>query len=231
MPHGRVQVGGKEIEDAADSARRARSMYRAKHEVAGLGRVQARLEGHTIAHFAHQDHVRVLANHVLESRLPIAYVQADLALVDHRLLIGEQIFDRILDGNDVDPLALIDEIEHGGNGGALPAPGHAGQNDHALVEVAELLDRSREAELLEGGNCGIHSPSNDAQVAALLKDVDAKTAFVLADDMSEVGPACLFHDLAMVLGNDGVQQPLHFLFAERFHFHLANDAAQPHHGG
>src|SRR5947208_5872456 len=115
----------------------------------------------------------------------------------------------------MDAFALIDEIEHGGNGGALPAPGHAGQNDHALVEVAELLDRSREAELLEGGNRGIHSPGHDAQVAALLKDVDPKTAFVLADDMSEVRPSCLFQDLAMVLGNDWVQQPFHFLFAER----------------
>src|SRR5207249_12067502 len=102
----------------------------------GTGRRPARLEGHTITHFAHHDHVRVFANHVLESRLPIAYVQPDLALVDHRLLIGEQIFDRILDGNDVDALALVNEIEHGGNGSALAAARHPRQDNHALVVVA-----------------------------------------------------------------------------------------------
>ena len=48
-------------------------------------------------------------------------VQADLALVDVRLLVGEGELDRVLDGEDVQRLALVDVVEHGGDGGALAA--------------------------------------------------------------------------------------------------------------
>ena len=59
-----------------------------------------------VAHLADQDHVRVLADGVLEGRVPVAHVEADLALVDDRHLVGEDELDRVLDGEDVQRLAL-----------------------------------------------------------------------------------------------------------------------------
>ena len=63
------------------------------------------------------------------------------------------------------------------------------------------------------------------------EDIDPKAAFILADDVSEVGASRFFQDFAMVLGDDRVDEPFHFLFSERSHFHLANNAAQAHHRG
>ena len=135
----------------------------AEDQVAGLGGVDAGLEGFAVAHLADQDDVGVLADRVLEGRLPVGDVEADLALVDDRLLVGEDELDRVLDGQDVHRFALVDVVEHRGDGGALAAAGDAGQDDHALVEVAELLDRRRQAQLLEGGNLSIDAPGHQAE--------------------------------------------------------------------
>ena len=71
------------------------------------------------------------------------------------LLVGEGELDRVLDGEDVQRLAFVDVIEHGGDGRALAAAGDAGQDDQAFGELAQLLDGRRQAELLEIGDVGV----------------------------------------------------------------------------
>ena len=48
-----------------------RSVDRPEHDVPGLGRVDGGLERVRVAHLAHQDHVRVFADRVLEGRVPV----------------------------------------------------------------------------------------------------------------------------------------------------------------
>ena len=81
--------------------RDARGVDRPEHQVAGFGRVDGGLERFAVAHFAHQDHVRVFADGVLQGGVPVAHVDADFALVDDRLLVREHEFDRVFDRQDV----------------------------------------------------------------------------------------------------------------------------------
>ena len=108
----------------------------------GLGGVDGRLERLDVAQLADQDHVGVLPHGVLEGLVPVHAVQADLALVDVRLLVGEGELDRVLDGEDVQRLALVDVVEHGRDGRALAGAGDAGEDDQPFGEVAQLLDAS-----------------------------------------------------------------------------------------
>src|SRR5207248_5608749 len=122
--------------------------------------------------------------------------QADLALVHHRLAVAEGELDRVLDGQDVDVLAVVDELEHRGDGGALAAAGDAGQDDHPLVEVAQLLDGRGQAELLEAGDIGVDAAGDETEPATLVEEVDAEAALVVADDVGVVDAAGLLEGLA-----------------------------------
>src|SRR5262249_14341243 len=153
----------------------------------------------------------------------------NLAMINDRFLIHEKIFNWVFDRDDMNAFALIDEVEHGGNGRAFAAPRHPGQDDHALIEMTEFLDARGQPQLFESRNLVFYAGAHAVQVATLLEPIDAKAALVFANDMSEVGPTRLFQNLAMVLGDDRIHEPLHFLFGERLHFHLPNDAAQTHH--
>src|SRR5262245_34900920 len=182
-----MEISGEQVKDATNCARRRRSVDSAKHEVAGLGRVDARLKCFTVAHFADQDHVGILPDDVLERRMPVRDVQADLTLIYQGLLIREKILDRVLDRKDVDALALVDVIKHRGDGGTFAAAGHPGQDNHSLIVVAKLLDSWRQTELLECGNAAGDPTSHEAETSALAEEVDPITAFVLSNHVSEVG--------------------------------------------
>ena len=76
-------------------------MQRAEHQVAGLGRGERQADGLQVAHFAHQDHVRVLAQRRAQGFGEAQRVAMHLALVDQALLGFVHELDRILDGDDV----------------------------------------------------------------------------------------------------------------------------------
>ena len=50
----------------------------------------------------------------------------------------------------------------------------------------------------EGRDVVVDAAGDQAQVAALLEEVDAEAALVVADDVGEVGPAGLFEDLPLL---------------------------------
>ena len=159
------------------------------------------------------------------------HVQADLALVDVRLLVGEGELDRVLDGEDVQRLAFGDVVEHGGDGGALAGAGDAGQDDQAFGEVAQLLDAVGQAEVLEAGDDGVDAAGDQRQPAALLEEADAEAAFVLADDVGEVHAAFLVEDLAVAFGlSSGSSSRSMSSWRQRPHVHAADVALEPHHG-
>ena len=96
----------------------------------------------------------------------------------------------------MDWFALIDVIQHGRQGRALAAAGNAGKDDHALIIQAQFFHYGRKVKLLESGDLGIDAAGHQAQLAALLKEIDAEAALASADNMSEVRPA---HFLEQVL--------------------------------
>ena len=89
------------IDDAIERFRGVIGMQRAEDEVSGTGHVQRRLHRFAIAYFTDLDDIRRGPHGALQ-RAPIGLgVEADLALIDDRLLVRVQELDRVLHRNNM----------------------------------------------------------------------------------------------------------------------------------
>src|ERR1700749_3361023 len=112
-------LGREHVYDAVDGLRRVISMERREDEVPGLGRGHGGGDGLVVAHLADHDDVYVLTECCLERVMEIRRVYVHLALVNERLIGGEEIFDRVLNRDDVLGARRVDEIYHRGQGRGL----------------------------------------------------------------------------------------------------------------
>ena len=97
-------------------------VQRPEDEVPGLRRRHGERDGLEVAHLAHEYHVGVLPQDVLESLGKALGVLVDLALVDDALLVFVQELDGVLHAHDVLVPGLVDLVDHGGEGGGFAAP-------------------------------------------------------------------------------------------------------------
>jgi hypothetical protein len=80
---------------------------------------------------------------VFHTDTEVDHVLADFTLVDQALVLGVDELDRVFERQDVLAIDAVDVIQHRPDRGALAAARDAGQQDHALFVVTELLDRIR----------------------------------------------------------------------------------------
>ena len=78
--------GREDVDDAVDGLRRGAGVQSAEDQVTGFGGGQRQPDGFQVAHFAHQDDVRVLAQRGAQRVGEAQRVRPDLALVDQALL-------------------------------------------------------------------------------------------------------------------------------------------------
>ena len=222
----------KQVEDAADAARRAGGMDRAEHEVARFSRVDRRLERLHVSKLAHEDDVWVLADGMLHADLEVPHVVADLTLVDQALVLGEDEFDRILKGEDVLAVVSVDVVEHRPDRRALAGARHAREQHHALVELAEPLDRGRQEELLEIGDRVVDAAGHEAPGALLREHVDAEPPPHAINDtgVREVGAAVGVEDAPLPRVHDRRTEPFHLLGVNRRILQRLKRALHPHVG-
>src|SRR3954471_21852931 len=90
-----------------------------------------------------------------------------------------QELDRILEGENVAAMSLVDVVDEGRHRARLARPGHARHEDHSALDFSDPCQDGWEAELLDRR----HFPWNDAhdnrERASLPHDVDAKAADAL----------------------------------------------------
>ncbi|MCY1377882.1 hypothetical protein D9M69_654780 [compost metagenome] len=94
-------------------------MQRGQTQVARLCVGDGGRHGFAIADLADQDHVGRLAQRVLQADLQRSGVGTDFTLVDDRLLVAVDVFDRVLDGEDVAGVQLVAQVDHGRQRGGL----------------------------------------------------------------------------------------------------------------
>jgi hypothetical protein len=187
--------------DSAEGLRRARGVDGAVDQVAGLGGVEGGLEGLVVAHLADQHDVRVFTHERAEGDLEVQAVDADLALVDRRLLVGEDVLDRVLDGDDVHGLALVHVVEHGGDRRGLARARHAAEQHDALRLHRDLghdggrYSSSKRRMLL------VMRRAATGELAARLEEVHAE-AVVVVVVVREVDRAELVQVLDLLVGED-----------------------------
>src|SRR5262245_62118094 len=99
-----------------------------------------------------------------------------LALVNGRILVTMQELDRIFDGHDVIELGLVNQIDDGGERGALAAARRSGYQDHSVFQFDNIAQLSRQIEILKGRRPRRNYAHDDRIGATLFEDIDPKTA-------------------------------------------------------
>ena len=185
-PDLRLPIGRELIDDAVDGRRRRRRVQRAEHQVAGLRRLDRDRDGLEVAQLADQDDVRILAQRRAQRVLERVGVRAHLALVDQALLVLVDELDRILDRDDVILARLVDVVDHRAQRRRLARAGRAGDEHQPLVQLAQLQDVRRQAELLGGQDLRRDDAEHRARALAIGEDVRAEPRQA-GDLVGEVG--------------------------------------------
>ena len=178
-------VGGEGVDDAVDRLGRVVGVQRAEDEHAHRGAAEGELDGLELAHFTEEQDVGVVPHRALERGGERPGVLADLAVDDDGLLHRVDELDRVLDRDDVPAEVRVDVVDHRRERGRLAAAGGAGDDDEALVEVAELLQRLGELELVEGEDLGRDLPEHGG-LAPVVVEVVAAEAGETRDLVGEV---------------------------------------------
>ena len=141
-------VGRKDVDDAVDRALGAGGVQRAEHDVAGFGGADGGFDRGQVAQLTHQDHVGILPQGTAQRLGEAGHVDADLALVDRRLLVGVIELDRVLDRDDVVIEVLVQVVDHAGQRGALARAGRPGDQKQTAGPLNQSHAGRRQAQLL-----------------------------------------------------------------------------------
>ena len=125
------------------------------------------------------------------------------------------ILDRVLDRHDVQPLLLVDLVDHGGERGRLTRAGGTRDEDEALALAAHVREHGRQAQLVEAhhlvGNEAIHrrhAPTLHEQVAAkarhpLHAEGEVELVRLLERDLLFFGELLVSQSLRLARGERG----------------------------
>ena len=115
-------------------------MNRSEYEVTGFSGADRGFERFVVTHLADQHHVRILSHQCAQGFVEVNAVDADLALIDGRLVVLEDVLDRIFDRHDVNALAFIDVLQHRRDGGRLARTGDAREQNQSLGTHGDLAE-------------------------------------------------------------------------------------------
>ena len=218
-------VGREGVNDSVDGAGGARGVQGAEHQVAGLCGADGGLDGLEVTHFADEDHVRVLSQRALQRLGERGDVDAQLALVDHRLLVVVVVLDRVLHRDDVAFPVVVDVVDHRRERRRLSRASGAGDDEETTRTADQVLADLREADLLEGEQAVGDLAQHHADDALLLEDRDTEAGRG-AEGEAEVGAPLLLQLLLVLLRGHALHELHHVLRLQRLGRQVAEAAAQ-----
>src|SRR6266850_1510009 len=219
----------KHVHDAVDGFRRRARMQRAEHEVSGLGAGQRQADGLEIAHLAHQDHVRVLAQRAAQGVGERQRVRSDLALVDQAFLRLVHELDRVLDGEDMALLVVVDLVDHGGERRGLARARGTGHEDDAAPLIDDLGEDLGCPQLFERQDLRGDRAHHRRRPPVLPEGVHAKAREARARER-EIALEVLLVVLPLPVVHDVVDHAVHILVLHRGQVDAADVAVHADHG-
>ena len=111
---------GEHVHNAVHRLHRVHGVQGGEHKVPGFRRRDGKVDGFQVAHFPDQDHVRVLAQHVLERVGKAVGVHIQFALVDERHVVVVHKLGGVFHRHDVNGLGAVDLVDHRRQRGGLP---------------------------------------------------------------------------------------------------------------
>ncbi|MCY1531400.1 hypothetical protein D9M68_666240 [compost metagenome] len=182
--------------------------------MAGIGEGQGVFHGLAVADLADQDHIRRLAQGVLQRGMEAAGVHTHFALVDDGFLVPVHVLHRVFDGDDVAAAVAVAVVDQRRQGGGLARAGAADEEHQAALLHHHLEQHFGQLEVLEARDIQLDVARDDGHLVALAEDVDAEAADVRQRDR-QVHLQFLV-ELGALLGiHDRVGDPRHVTGLER----------------
>src|SRR5215208_701815 len=138
-----------DVNNPVDCLRGVLGVQRPENEVAGLRRCYGERDGLEVAHLAHEYHVGVLPEDVLEGLGETLGVLVDLALVDDALLVFVQELYRVLHAHYVLVPGAVDLVDHGCEGSRFTAPCRTRDQDEPARLLGEVLHSTWQPEIAD----------------------------------------------------------------------------------
>src|SRR5215211_4812404 len=173
-------------------------MQRPEDEVPGLRRRYGERDGLEVAHLAHEYHVGVLPQDMLEGLGEALGILVDLALVYDALLVLVQELYRVLNAHDVLVPGLVDLVDHGGEGGRFAASRRARDQNEPTRLLGKFLYGFRQPELAYALYLAWDGTESRADSAPLEVDVDPE-AGAARQRVAEVELPLVLKALALVV--------------------------------
>ena len=171
-----VLFGGEKTEDPVDGLVGIARVQRAQAQVSGLGKGQRLRHGLCGAYFTDENHVRRLAQGVLQPDLEGLRVQSDLALGDQTALVIVHEFDGIFDRQDVFAAIAVTVPDHGRQRGRLARARGAQKHHQAAFGHRQVGHDGRQTEFIEVRNLAFDAPQHQAEATALNERAGPKAA-------------------------------------------------------
>ncbi len=201
-------VGREGVDHTVDGLGGAQGVQGGQEQVAGFRRGDGGRDRLDIAHFTEHDHVGRLAQGRAQGAGKGGGVAGDFPLADQALLVRVQVFDRVLDRDDMAAAGPVDLVHEAGQGGGFTVARGAGHQDHAAAEIRQLHDHVRDMAVFRVRNAEGDHTAGHSQGAALAVGVAAETGQI-PDREGEVVVAFLLQGLAGSAGQfvGAVHQP------------------------
>src|SRR5437764_1133075 len=119
------------------------SVQGGEHKVAGFGGEQSGRNGFEVAHFADENHVRVLTKSGAQGGGEVGGVDFDFALIDEAFFIAVQELDGVFDGDDVVGARGVDAVDDACESSGLTGTGGSGDEHEAALLFANFVDDRR----------------------------------------------------------------------------------------
>src|SRR5207302_300607 len=152
------------------------SVQRGKNQMARFRGEQRGRNGFEVAHFADQNHVGVLTKGGAQGGGKVRGVHFDFTLIDEALFVAVQKLDGVFDGDQVVSARGIDPVDDSRQRCGLTGTGGSRDQNQAALFFANFVDDRGKVQLFVGADFRGDDAKHHADVAALLKNVDAETA-------------------------------------------------------
>ena len=219
-------IGREHVDDPVHRLGRIAGVQGRQHKMAGFRRSNCDADCFHVAHLADQDDVGILPQRRPQRVGKSTAIGADLPLVDNALAVPVQIFDRVLQRQDVAGTFTVDQIDHRRHRGRLAAAGGSGDQHQAARLAGQFTHDVRQFQFLQARHPLGNDPDRNRNRTALPERIDAKPAEA-EHRIGKIDFAVLIELDAPVFGDNLLEQLRGIVHAKRWQIKLDQRAIDP----
>ncbi len=197
--------------------------------MARFRRRQGQPDGLDVAHLAHQDDVRILAQGRPQRLVEAVGVAVHLALVDQAFARVVHEFDRVFDGQYVPRHMVVQEVDHGRQRGGLAGTRWSGDQHQATRHIDDLLELGRRTNILQGPDGFWNGAERTPDTTIVVETVHTKSRQAL-NRVGEVHFEIGLEIAALEVVHAAVKKLLQLRVVERRYVEPPQVAVHPDHG-